>query len=128
MAAWQNPVPAVAPLDSNVLRLIFTSIQDWTGTVGGYGSPTTILYGNANPTNATGNNGDFYLNTATTTLFGPKATGVWPAGAALVGATGTQGAVGATGAQGPQGGTLNVDGGDPSSVYGGILPLDAGGI
>lgn len=125
MAAWTNPVPSVAPLDSNVLRLIFTSIEDWTGDVGGYGSPTTILYGAANPTNATGNNGDFYLNTVSNTLFGPKAAGVWPAGTSLVGPAGPQGATGAVGAQG---GTLNVDGGDPSSVYGGILPLDAGGV
>lgn len=119
MVAWKNPVPAVAPLDSNVLRVIFTSIQDWTGTVGGYGSPTTILYGNANPISATGNNGDFYINTSTYVLFGPKSGGVWPAGVGLVGANG---------AQGPMGGTYNVDGGDPNSVYGGILPLDAGGI
>lgn len=128
MAAWTNPVPAVSPLDANILRLIFTSIEDWTGTVGGIATPTTLLYGNANPATGTGNNGDFYLNTATTTLFGPKAGGVWPAGTNLVGPVGAQGASGPQGAQGAQGGTYNVDGGDPSSVYGGILPLDAGGI
>lgn len=128
MAAWNNPVPAVTPLDSNVLRIIFTSIEDWTGTVGGYGTPTTILYGNANPVAGTGNNGDFYLNTTSMTLFGPKAAGAWPAGTTLIGPTGSQGTTGAQGSQGPMGGTYNVDGGDPLSVYGGILPLDAGGV
>lgn len=52
-----------------------------------------------------------------------------PAGA--TGPAGPQGNVGATGASGPTGptgGTYNVDGGSPWSVYGGILPLDAGGV
>lgn len=49
-----------------------------------------------------------------------------PTGA--TGPQGIQGVIGATGPQGPMGGTYNVDGGDPSSIYGGILPLDAGGI
>jgi hypothetical protein len=44
------------------------------------------------------------------------------------GPQGNVGATGSTGPTGPIGGTLNVDGGDPSSIYGGILPLDAGGV
>lgn len=44
------------------------------------------------------------------------------------GFVGYQGPTGSTGSQGSMGGTYNVDGGDPSSIYGGILPLDAGGI
>jgi uncharacterized protein (TIGR02145 family) len=48
-------------------------------------------------------NGDFYINTATNTLFGPKANGTWPAGVSLVGPTGPQGIQGPTGATGPQG-------------------------
>lgn len=44
------------------------------------------------------------------------------------GPTGATGATGSAGPTGPMGGTLNVDGGSPWSVYGGILPLDAGGI
>ena len=44
------------------------------------------------------------------------------------GLAGPQGPAGANGPQGPMGGTYNIDGGDPSSIYGGILPLDAGGI
>ena len=55
----------------------------------------TILSGNSNPTAGIGNNGDFFLNTSTNTLFGPKAAGAWPAsGVPLVGPTGPQGPVG----------------------------------
>lgn len=76
MAKWSNPIPAVQPADPPILRRIFTSIEDWSSTVG-----------------------------------------VGPAGP-----------IGPSGPTGPMGGTYNVDGGDPSSIYGGILPLDAGGI
>ncbi|NDB36338.1 MAG: hypothetical protein EB023_13595, partial [Flavobacteriia bacterium] len=51
----------------------------------------------------TGVNGDFYINTATNELFGPKANGTWPAGVSLVGAQGATGATGLTGPQGPSG-------------------------
>lgn len=43
----------------------------------------TVLNGSGAPSG--GNNGDFYLNTATTTLYGPKAAGAWPAGVPLIG-------------------------------------------
>lgn len=128
MASWTNPVPAVTPLDSNVLRVIFASLEKWTTSVGGSGGTTTLRYGSSNPTPSTGSNGDFYINTTNLTIFGPKASGVWPSGTSLIGTSGSTGAAGPQGPQGPMGGTYNVDGGDPSSVYGGILPLDAGGI
>lgn len=63
-----------------------------TGATGAAGR--TILSGASNPTSGTGANGDFYINTATDTLFGPKASGVWPAGESLVGPTGSTGAAG----------------------------------
>ena len=69
-----------------------TGPQGVAGTNG-----TAVLNGNSNPLTTTGANGDFYINTATNTLFGPKASGAWPTGVSLVGPTG------ATGAQGPQG-------------------------
>ena len=55
------------------------------------GSTNTILNGTSNPTAAQGANGDFFINTTTNQIFGPKASGVWPAGVSLVGATGPQG-------------------------------------
>ena len=51
----------------------------------------TILNGTIDPDVGTGVNGDFYINTATSTIFGPKAGGVWPAGVPLIGPTGNDG-------------------------------------
>ncbi len=42
------------------------------------------------------------------------------------GATGPQGPVGPAGSSGYS--TLNLDGGAPNSVYGGVNPIDAGGV
>lgn len=46
------------------------------------------------------------------------------------GATGPSGPAGPTGATGPagSGGDSNLDGGTPSSVYGGADPIDGGGV
>lgn len=64
----------------------------------------TVLNGTSNPTAVIGNNGDFYINTSTNTIFGPKAAGVWPAtGVSLVGPQGAAGPAGPQGPQGPQG-------------------------
>ena len=64
------------------------------GTVGSDGK--TILNGAVDPTTE-GTEGDFYINTSTTTLFGPKAGGVWPAGVSLIGADGLDGVDGVDG-------------------------------
>lgn len=81
-----------------------TGAQGPAGTDGTDGK--SVLNGTTDPAAATGNNGDFYINTATNFLFGPKTAGAWPAGVSLVGATGAtgpQGPTGLTGATGPQG-------------------------
>jgi hypothetical protein len=96
-----------------------------------------LLYGPSDPTPTTGVDTNFYLNSITTRLFGPKAAGVWPSGVSLVGADGADGAAGAVGAAGvagavgatgPQGGTFDIEGGAPSSVYGGTTLIDCGGV
>jgi hypothetical protein len=51
----------------------------------------TILNGNQDPVNSTGNNGDFYINTTANTLFGPKTSGAWGNGVSLVGPQGETG-------------------------------------
>ncbi len=82
-----------------------TGASGANGTTGADGK--TVRNGTSNPVSGTGMDGDFYINTATNTLFGPKANGAWPSGVALVGPTGAtgaqgiQGATGATGAAGP---------------------------
>jgi hypothetical protein len=61
--------------------------QGPSGAIGQAGiNGNSILNGTSNPTSNQGNNGDFFLNTATTTLFGPKANGQWPSsGVSLIG-------------------------------------------
>lgn len=69
----------------------------------GGGGANTILNGTVDPTTE-GSDGDFYINTTSTTIFGPKAT-TWPAGVSLIGADGTNGTDGADGQGVPVGGT-----------------------
>lgn len=81
------------------------------GAIGAAGpSGTGVLNGVAPPTNADGADGDFYLDTSASALYGPKAAGAWPPGpvslvgsAGAAGAQGPAGATGATGATGPTG-------------------------
>jgi len=94
----------------------------WWAQVGTVGN--TILNGVVNPTSqGLGQVGDFYLNTATNTLFGPKTSisPFWPAqGVVLSGAGGTGGA-GATGPAGPTGAT------GPAGATGATGPAGATG-
>jgi len=51
----------------------------------------SLLYGTSDPGANTGANDDFFINTTSNQLFGPKASGTWPAGISLVGPSGTNG-------------------------------------
>jgi hypothetical protein len=73
-----------------------------------------------------GSNGDFYINTSASTLYGPKTLGSWGDPTSLVGetgATGSQGEQGETGAQGPQGetGAAGNDGADGRTILSGAV-------
>ena len=59
----------------------------------------TILNGTVAPTTE-GVNGDFYIDTVTNLIYGPKAGGTWPSGIPLGGADGDDGDDGADGADG----------------------------
>ena len=75
-----------------------------TGTPGPPGTNgSTVLSGPSNPLVGQGANGDFYINTSTKFIFGPKAGGVWPAGVSLVGPAGANGAPGTPGSPGTPG-------------------------
>ena len=83
--------------------------QGPAGATGPQGAPglngNGILNGAIAPSNNQGVDGDFFVNTTTNTIYGPKANGVWPSGVSLVGPQGPAGATGATGPQGPAGAT-----------------------
>jgi hypothetical protein len=63
----------------------------------------TVLNGTGVPSDALGVNGDFYINTAAWTIYGPKASDVWGAFTSLVGPAGANGTNGANGADGDDG-------------------------
>jgi hypothetical protein len=73
-----------------------TAIAGVNGTNG-----NTLLNGTTPPSNAQGRDGDFYLNTSTKAIFGPKAANTWPSiGLSLGGADGLNGMPGPAGANG----------------------------
>jgi len=54
-----------------------------TGLAGTNGN--TIWHGTGAPASTVGTNGDFYINTNDESIYGPKTTGVWGGGTALIG-------------------------------------------
>lgn len=87
------------------VNIIPSNNPTWWTPVGTIGN--TILSGVGNPTSPSlGQVGDFYINTQTSTIFGPKTAiaPYWPAsGVALTGTAGQAGAQGEPGATGPAG-------------------------
>jgi hypothetical protein len=77
-------------------------------TSGGGGGGNTILSGSGAPSSGGGVNGDLYLDSAASRLYGPKAAGSWGAGVSLIGPAGSAGATGATGATGAAGASATV--------------------
>lgn len=76
--------------------------KGYTGDTGPAGK--SVLSGTTNPSNlADGLDGDFYINTNSLTIFGPKTSGAWGDGVSIVGEQGEKGDDGATGPQGAQG-------------------------
>ena len=63
----------------------------------------TVLNGTSDPSGGIGTNGDFYINTTTNFIFGPKSGGTWPAGVSLVGPEGPGGSGSAWGLTGNAG-------------------------
>lgn len=71
-----------------------------TGAVGATGADGTKIYsGTVVPAATLGANGDFYLNTATSMLYGPKTAAGWGTATNLIGATGATGATGVAGSK-----------------------------
>lgn len=101
--AWPAGVSFAGPVGG-------TGAKGDTGATGNTGTAgSTILSGSGDPTASVGNNGDYYINTTTSTLFGPKADGTWPPGVQLGGSTGSPG---------PSGGTVLSGAGAPGNSVG----------
>jgi hypothetical protein len=56
------------------------------------GADRTLLTGTTAPAAGTGIDGDFYINTTTWMIYGPKAAGAWPTGVVLAASTSSSGA------------------------------------
>ncbi|MCO6360500.1 tail fiber domain-containing protein [Roseivirga pacifica] len=99
----------------------FTTI-DLRGSKGDKGDDgldgRTILSGNTDPNLSEGSEGDFYINTASNTFFGPKTNAGWGTGTSLKGDQGPAGVNGANGIDGTNG-TDGVDGKDGNSFLNG---------
>lgn len=82
----------------------------------------TVRNGTGAPASSVGTDGDFYIDTAATRLYGPKASGAWPSTfVSLIGPAGSNGAAGATGAAGTSGvdgKTVRNGSGTPASSLG----------
>ncbi|MBP1627799.1 MAG: Collagen triple helix repeat-containing protein [Holophagaceae bacterium] len=139
----QGPVGPAGPTGAQGAQGI-QGVQGATGPVGATGSTgaagRSVLNGNGTPNAGLGVDGDFYLDTAASTIYGPKGsvtTGQWPAvGVSLMGpqgatgatgATGSTGATGATGAQGIQGITGSTGSQGPTGAQGVTGPTGAQG-
>jgi hypothetical protein len=91
---------------------------------------SSVLHGASDPVNGTeetpgeGNAGDFYINTSTHTLFGPKDPPFWGPGTSLIGPKGDAGVAGPPGSAGPQGGIGLTGAAGPQGPMG--LTGDAG--
>lgn len=85
--------------------------QGEKGNTGDPGTPgadgNTVLYGAGAPAAGTGVDGNFYIDTTTHTVYGPKA-GSWPAGTSLIGPKGDQGTPGTDGNDGAAGRSIQV--------------------
>ena len=72
--------------------------------------PNTILNGKGAPLNSLGINGDFYIDTRSLLLYGPKSKNKWPAPQNLQGPTGAAGASGSDGKNGADGKVSSASG------------------
>ncbi len=85
-AAGPQGIPGATGPQGPIGPIGLTGLQGLAGPQGASGK--TILSGTANPAVAIGVNGDFYINTNTNELFGPKSPAGWGTGVSLVGPAG----------------------------------------
>ena len=96
---FEDGTPASAAEVNANFDALETAIDDVAAGADG----RTILNGTAAPSSDTGAEGDFFLDTTNSMLYGPKTTSGWGSGVSLIGPTGATGEKGDTGDAGPQG-------------------------
>lgn len=96
---FEDGQPAKASEVKENFDVLETAIDD--ALAGGNGN--AILNGTAAPSSDAGAEGDFFLDTTNSALYGPKTSSGWGEGVSLVGPQGETGNTGATGSQGEQG-------------------------
>lgn len=85
-------------------KIISVGTQGPEGAQGPAGNDgKTIRNGTSAPAGGLGVDGDFFINTATNQLYGPKTGGSWGSPVSLIGPTGATGATGPAGADGADG-------------------------
>lgn len=83
----------------------------------------SIHNGSGTPDNSLGIDGDFYLNTTTFAIYGPKTAGTWPVGAqSLIGPQGPMGPQGVQGDPGVQGPAGSTGAAGPTGAAGSVGP------
>lgn len=92
-----NPAAPIAltgtpPLSKEVIRAALAA-----GTTNGLRSGVGV------PSAGLGSDGDFYINTTASTIYGPKTAGSWGSPTSLIGPTGPTGPTGPAGSTGPAG-------------------------
>lgn len=92
-----NPTPPTAP-DYSGLWARYLGTNGTNGTNG-----NTVLSGSGPPSSGLGVNNDFYIDTATYNIYGPKTGGAWGSPTSLIGPVGATGPSGANGADGTNG-------------------------
>jgi hypothetical protein len=94
------------------------------GDKGDAGSAPNFLSGAQEPLSTDGINGDMFFNTLTGDLYGPKASGAWPASPMvnLRGPTGVAGQIGTNGLKGETGDAATIAVGTTTSVNFGTAP------
>jgi hypothetical protein len=97
---WPSGVSLIGPAGA-------TGAAGSNGTNGTNGSNgvdgKTVRSGSGVPDSGLGVDGDFYINTAANTIYGPKTSGSWGSSTSIVGPQGSQGTQGIQGIQGATG-------------------------
>jgi hypothetical protein len=118
-------IEKVDPAAGSTAALIAAGIDAWLGSSawrsgggGAGGGGNVVLSGAGAPAAGTGIDGDFWIDTTSWAIYGPKSAGAWGAGISLVGPAGDDGPPGDAGAPGADGRSVLNGAGAPAAGTG----------